>query len=83
MEILTGRVVRCLHFPLLIPCRYRSLWLGVEVLPRRHSRVRNLPEFAGEFPVATLAEEILIEGAGQVKALLRLQGIPCYQRPWP
>src|SRR5258705_9117092 len=37
---------------------------------RWHSRVRKLPEFSGEFPVVTLAEEILTEGPGQVKALL-------------
>ncbi|HEX6729354.1 MAG TPA: molybdopterin-dependent oxidoreductase, partial [Pyrinomonadaceae bacterium] len=48
---------------------------------RRHSRVRNLPEFAGEFPVATLAEEILIEGAGQVKALVTLAGNPVLSTP--
>src|SRR5882724_5708606 len=36
---------------------------------RWHTRVRKLPEFAGEFPVATLAEEILTEGPGQIKAL--------------
>src|SRR5204862_5842680 len=32
---------------------------------RWHSRVRRLPEFTGEFPVATLAEEILTKGPGQ------------------
>lgn len=48
---------------------------------RRHSRVRNLPEFSGEFPVATLAEEILIEGAGQVKALVTLAGNPVLSTP--
>jgi anaerobic selenocysteine-containing dehydrogenase len=37
---------------------------------RWHSRVRKLPEFAGELPVATLAEEMLTEGAGQIKALV-------------
>src|SRR5690348_6248863 len=35
---------------------------------RWHSRVRKLPEFSGELPVAVLAEEILTPGAGQVKA---------------
>ena len=34
------------------------------------SRVRGLPEFAGELPVAALAEEILTLGAGQVRALI-------------
>jgi anaerobic selenocysteine-containing dehydrogenase len=37
---------------------------------RWHSRVRRLPEFAGELPVATLTEEILTEGDGQIRALV-------------
>lgn len=48
---------------------------------RWHSRVRNLPEFAGEFPVATLAEEILTEGQGQVKAFVTLAGNPVLSTP--
>ncbi|HKY44481.1 MAG TPA: molybdopterin-dependent oxidoreductase [Pyrinomonadaceae bacterium] len=48
---------------------------------RRHSRVRNLPEFAGEFPVATLAEEILTEGDGQIKALVTYAGNPVLSTP--
>src|SRR5947208_10607973 len=35
---------------------------------RWHSRVRKLPEFAGELPVAALAEEMLTEGVGQINA---------------
>ncbi|MGZ8842799.1 MAG: molybdopterin-dependent oxidoreductase [Pyrinomonadaceae bacterium] len=48
---------------------------------RWHSRVRKLPEFAGEFPVATLADEILTEGAGQVKALVTHAGNPVLSTP--
>ena len=48
---------------------------------RWHSRVRKLPEFAGEIPVATLAEEILTEGMGQVKALVTLAGNPVLSTP--
>ncbi|HEX8174949.1 MAG TPA: molybdopterin oxidoreductase family protein [Pyrinomonadaceae bacterium] len=48
---------------------------------RWHSRVRKLPEFAGEFPVATLAEEILTEGTGQVKALVTYAGNPVLSTP--
>ena len=48
---------------------------------RRHSRVRKLPEFTGEFPVATLAEEILTEGEGQVKALVTYAGNPVLSTP--
>jgi anaerobic selenocysteine-containing dehydrogenase len=48
---------------------------------RWRSRVRKLPEFAGEFPVATLAEEILTEGPGQVKAFVTLAGNPVLSTP--
>ena len=48
---------------------------------RWHSRVRKLPEFAGEFPVATLADEILTEGAGQIKALVTSAGNPVLSTP--
>ena len=48
---------------------------------RWHSRVRKLPEFAGELPVAALAEEILTEGPGQVKALVTLAGNPVLSTP--
>ncbi len=48
---------------------------------RWHSRVRNLPEFAGELPVAALAEEILVEGPGQIKALVTCAGNPVLSTP--
>ena len=48
---------------------------------RWHSRVRALPEFAGELPVTALAEEILTEGAGQVKAFVTLAGNPVLSTP--
>lgn len=48
---------------------------------RWHSRVRQLPEFAGELPVVTLAEEILTEGAGQIKALVTSAGNPVLSTP--
>ena len=48
---------------------------------RWHSRVRKLPEFSGELPVAALAEEILTEGAGQVMALVTLAGNPVLSTP--
>lgn len=48
---------------------------------RFHSRVRKLPEFSGELPVAALAEEILTEGDGQVKALVTLAGNPVLSTP--
>ena len=48
---------------------------------RWHSRVRKLPEFSGELPVVTLAEEILTEGAGQIKAFVSLAGNPVLSTP--
>ena len=48
---------------------------------RWHSRVRQLPEFAGELPVTALAEEILTEGPGQVKALVTYAGNPVLSTP--
>jgi anaerobic selenocysteine-containing dehydrogenase len=45
------------------------------------SRVRGLPEFGGELPVATLADEILTPGDGQVRALLTVAGNPVSSTP--
>jgi anaerobic selenocysteine-containing dehydrogenase len=48
---------------------------------RWRSRVRGLPEFAGELPVAALIEEILTPGPGQVRALLTCAGNPALSTP--
>jgi anaerobic selenocysteine-containing dehydrogenase len=48
---------------------------------RWRSRVRGIPEFAAEFPVATLADEILEPGAGQVRALVLYAGNPVLSAP--
>ena len=48
---------------------------------RWHSRVRGLPEVMGELPVATLADEILTPGSGQVRALVTVMGNPCVSTP--
>ncbi len=48
---------------------------------RWHSRVRKLPEFSGELPVVTFAEEILTEGPGQIKALVTSAGNPVLSTP--
>jgi len=48
---------------------------------RWHSRVRGLPEVMGELPVATLADEILTPGDGQVRALVTVMGNPCLSTP--
>ncbi len=48
---------------------------------RWKSRVRGLPEFGGELPVATLAEEILTEGEGQIRAFVTFGGNPVLSTP--
>lgn len=48
---------------------------------KRQSSVRKLPEFTGEFPVATLADEILTEGKNQIKAMVTIAGNPVLSTP--
>jgi anaerobic selenocysteine-containing dehydrogenase len=43
---------------------------------RWKTRVRGLPEFNGEVPMAALAEEIESPGPGQIRALMTLAGNP-------
>ncbi|MGE8417426.1 Formate dehydrogenase H [compost metagenome] len=45
------------------------------------SRVSGLPEYGGELPVAALAEEMLCEGEGQVRALVTVAGNPVLSTP--
>jgi anaerobic selenocysteine-containing dehydrogenase len=45
------------------------------------SRVRGLPEFGGELPVAVLAEEIETPGDGQIRALVTHAGNPVLSTP--
>jgi len=45
------------------------------------SRVRKLPDFNGEFPVAALAEEINTPGEGQIRALVTSAGNPVLSTP--
>lgn len=48
---------------------------------RYRSRVRDLPAFGGELPVATLVEEINTPGAGQIKLLITNAGNPVLSTP--
>ncbi len=48
---------------------------------RHHSRVRGLPEFDRELPVAALAEEIETPGEGQIRALFTGAGNPVLSTP--
>lgn len=48
---------------------------------KRRTRVRGLPEFGSEFPVAALAEEILTPGEGRIRALVTAAGNPVLSTP--
>ncbi|MQA26137.1 MAG: molybdopterin-dependent oxidoreductase, partial [Micromonosporaceae bacterium] len=50
-------------------------------LGRWRSRVRGLPEFGGELPVATLAEEIATPGKGRIRTLITVAGNPVLSTP--
>jgi anaerobic selenocysteine-containing dehydrogenase len=54
------------------PAGHRDRW---------RSRVRGLPEFAGELPVVALREEIATPGPGQVRGLLTCAGNPVLSTP--
>ncbi len=60
--------------------------VGTGLIGRGHfdvwrSRVRGLPEAAGELPVAALREEIETPGQGQVRAMLTVAGNPVLSTP--
>lgn len=60
--------------------------VGRGIIGRGHhgawrSRVRGLPETAGELPVSALHEEIETPGEGQVRAMLTLSGNPVLSTP--
>ncbi|WP_417520548.1 molybdopterin-dependent oxidoreductase [Marinobacter sp.] len=48
---------------------------------KRHSRVKGLPEFAGEYPASTMADEILTPGEGQIRAFVTVAGNPVLSSP--
>ena len=60
--------------------------VGTGLIGRGHhgawrSRVRGLPETAGELPVSVLREEIETPGKGQVRAVLTVAGNPVLSTP--
>ncbi|WP_152208575.1 molybdopterin-dependent oxidoreductase [Marinobacter changyiensis] len=48
---------------------------------RRTSRVKGLPEFGGEYPSSTIADEILTPGEGQIRAFVTVAGNPLLSSP--
>jgi len=55
--------------------------IGPGSFGRWRSRVRGLPEFSGELPSSVMAEEILTEGEGQIRAMVSLAGNPILSTP--
>ncbi|ORI13410.1 molybdopterin-dependent oxidoreductase [Rhodococcus sp. 1168] len=45
------------------------------------SRVRDLPEFAGEYPCSTLVDEMTTPGDGQIRAMAVISGNPVLSMP--
>jgi len=54
---------------------------GPGYLGKRHSRVSNLPDFNGEYPVVAMADEMLVEGEGQLKGFVTVAGNPVLATP--
>jgi len=54
---------------------------GAAYSDRWRSRVRDLPEFLDEFPAATMADEMLAPGPGQVRAFVSIAGNPVLSTP--
>jgi len=59
----------------------RALSVSRGGFARSKSRVRGLPEFSGELPVAALAEELLTQGEGQIRAMVTFAGNPVLSTP--
>ncbi|MFP2958641.1 molybdopterin-dependent oxidoreductase [Myxococcus sp. 1LA] len=59
----------------------RALAVGRGSFGRWKSRVRGLPEFAGELPSAAMAEEMDTPGPGRVRALVTVAGNPVLSTP--
>ena len=54
---------------------------GKERFNRWQTRLRKLPEFGGELPVSSLAEEILTPGENQIRSMVTIAGNPVLSSP--
>lgn len=59
----------------------KPLRLSAGSFGRWRSKVRELPEFGGELPAATMAEDILDPGEPPIRALLTVAGNPVLSTP--
>lgn len=64
------------HMPVDVPSKGKGFKTG-----RWKSRVKGFPEVLGEFPAATLADEMETPGEGQVRALLTIAANPVISNP--
>lgn len=54
---------------------------GPGYFAKRFSRVKKLPDFNGDYPVATMADEMLVAGEGQLKGFINVAGNPVLSTP--
>ena len=84
LNVVTGRVDEpggvMFTRPAIDPVAGKGMYSSSKI-GRWKSRVRGLPEFLGELPVATLAEEIETPGNGQIRALVTHAGNPVLSTP--
>jgi len=81
LNILTGRLDAVGGLMFTQPAADMFARMGRGHLGKYKTRVRGLPEFGGEFPVAVLAEEITTAGDGQIRALFTMAGNPALSTP--
>lgn len=80
-NILTGRLDTQGGMMFTQPAADLLKYTGKGHFGRTRTRVRDLPGFSGELPVSALAEEMLTEGEGQIKALVMMAGNPVLSTP--
>ncbi len=54
---------------------------GPGYLGKRRSRVSNLPDFNGDYPVVAMSDEMLVTGEGQLKGFISVAGNPILSTP--
>ncbi|MET9276241.1 molybdopterin-dependent oxidoreductase [Kribbella sp. NPDC003557] len=81
LNIITGNLDRPGGTMFPRPAVNALLGLGRGHVGAWKSRVRGLPEFGGELPVSTMAEEILTPGEGQIRAMVTVAGNPVLSTP--
>ncbi len=81
LNILTGHLDKPGGSLFTLPAVDQLSMTGPGGFGRHRSRMRNLPEFDRELPVAALAEEISTPGEGQVRALFTGAGNPVLSTP--